>query len=189
MDASRDPTAGAEPARRRSDRLQAAVKKACVLLFLVGCVAAVFVGVRAYETQRAREQADALYGYSVTGRVETSAASANAVTRVPRWKAEVSWTDRHGNRLRQQMALPGLVAAQRTVRLWVDAGGHASLAPPTTGYGLVTAVGAGLATALVLATALAGMYAMVAAVLEEKRLDQWQREWAEVEPGWRQELL
>jgi hypothetical protein len=175
------------PMRRRSDRIQTLARAAALVLLVVGCVNAVVVGRTAHDRRLAAERVDARIGYRVTGNVVSDPSAAVSPDGYPiRDAVRVSWRDRAGRPHAQVVVAPIDV---RTVPLWIGADGDASTTAPTGSGAAIAGASAGLSRFFATAAGLAASLLAFAFVLHRRRMAEWEREWASVEPGWRRQTL
>lgn len=73
--------------------------------------------------------------------------------------------------------------------MWIGADGTASLTPPVLSGVVIAGVSTGTYWLFVAAAGLAAVYVGVVFVLDHRRMAEWEREWASVEPGWRRQTL
>lgn len=177
----------ANPMRRRSDRIKAWGRLTALVLLLVGCVNAVVVGHTAYERRLAVQRVDARVGYRVTGHVVSDPSAAVSPDGYPiRDAVRVVWHDRAGKRHAQVVIAP---IDASTVPLWVGADGMASTRPATRGTAVIAGMAAGFYRVFMTGAGLAVILLVISLVLNRRRMAEWEREWASVEPGWRRQTL
>lgn len=175
------------PMRRRSDRVQSWARIVAGALLLVGCLAAAMVGHTRYERRLAADGVDARSGYRVTGRVVSDAVIVSAPDGYPvRGTVRVAWRDRAGRHHGDWFVLRSDI---RTVPLWVGADGRASTTMPLGDRPAVAGASVGLLTLFAAAGGIGIAYLALVIVLTCRRLAEWQRQWASVEPGWRRQTL
>lgn len=178
------------PLKRSSDRLQTRARVVCFVVFLLGCVAAVFVGHAAYEQETARAHLDERNGYQAKARVVSTAVSAadpqsGATQRV----LNVVWTDPQGGQHKQRLVLSDGRRAQQSVKVWVDSNDRASMRRPPSDRAVASGIGAGMLSVFAVTFLLLCWYGLVVIALDRRRMKAWQREWKLVEPEWRRRAL
>lgn len=179
------------PLRRGSDRLQAWMRLAAVVLTLAGLVMTGFAARASYATEVATQRADAVAGYRTTGHV-LSVTDPNVTPdgAILRGMIRVAWHDRTGQRHVDLLVAPK--DGHKTtgaIPLWVDARGKPSASAPQPGQPVTAAAMTGVLGAGLTVTATMLLYLLALVPLERHRLAEWQSEWSVVEPGWRRQVL
>jgi hypothetical protein len=168
---------------RRSDRVQAALLIAVVLIALsaIPFAAAVASEKYAQQTQVSLQQNSTRHLVTATllgdgvAVDSTSRASGNPTPTAATWHL-ADGTPRLG----KISAGPGIQAGQ-TVPIWIDAGGNPVAAPLSADAVDIFAVGVGLGLWVCLCLALAAVYLLTRYGLDRARSARWQREWALLE--------
>lgn len=176
------------PLRRTTDRVQAAVRLAVLVLLvtavpLAGIVAGRAVAHVAGQQSRAAQAAD----HQISA-VLTQAAPADGIV-YPHTAVHVAWTPARwtapdGAARSGKILAPAGAPKGSRVQVWTDASG--TLTDPPAGDGVV----AGLVVISVALTSLAviyvlvGIQALVRRVLDRRRMKAWDAEWRAIGPLW-----
>ncbi|MCL8011565.1 hypothetical protein [Streptomyces sp. AS02] len=176
------------PLRRRSDVMATwTLRAAAVLLVVVAPLVGVAAGWWAHDDARTTAREQRADRHPV--RAEVVGGTSEAVPtahggRQPSAEVTVRWTE-PGDGARTAMArVPVGTRAGETVRVWLDSRGR-SVAPPADGTAVwqhTVTVGV-CATAGAVAVVLLG-HAVVRHAAMRRRLGEWERDWARIEPDW-----
>jgi hypothetical protein len=176
------------PLRRRTDRIEAVIRLAAVVLLLMAVpVAVIAVGLRAdhlalrqANAQRAAERqvtAVLLRPAQPTG-VPDPYTSVQMTYVLARWQPS-GQPPRSG-----QVLAPAGTRAGSTVTIWIDASGAVAFPPPDhrdiAGDVTIAAVVAALVTSLFVL----GLNALARRALDHRRLQAWDAEWRATGPQW-----
>lgn len=176
----------ASPLRRRSDRVEAWVLLAALLVAVLGSLAAAVLTWSAVYTAASGQRAGAhrVTGVSlkdadsVGGETFSSAPGGYAV-RVP-----VRWITADGTPHRGSAEVPDGTRAGAEVAVWVGPDGDRT-APPGAPPAALQATLSGVAAGGTAAGLVWAARALVRRRLDHRRAEQWERDWAQVEPRWR----
>lgn len=179
------------PLRRDSDRVQAWMRVVALVIVVFGVAAAALVARRTYADSIAVLRADAVHGYRTTGHVLSE--------RLPAVYPDgaevcgtirVAWQDRAGHwHVRRLVVLNTPHRPSGTIPIFVNARGDPSTVVPNHRQAVAAAVITGLSAVTTAVGAAAVVYLLVLVPLVRRRMDEWQREWAVVEPSWRRQIL
>lgn len=170
--------------RRPTDRVEDALAWLLCLVLMVAAVVAVFVGVHAHADVLEMARAQAAERTQVTGtltRDTPRARDGDATTNAP-----VRWTGKDGvERVDNAEVRTGLAQGD-AVHIWVDRSYHVVPPPAGPADALVAGVlGGGMLLAAV-AAALAMIWRGTRWLTMARNCAHWEREWARIEPTWRQ---
>ena len=176
------------PLRRRTDRIEAVIRLATIILLLVAVpIAAIAVGRQA--DHLALRQAHAQQGaeHQVTA-VLLKQAQATGVpdpyTSVQLTYVLARWQPPGGPPRSGQVLAPAGTHAGSTVTIWIDASGAIADPPPDrrdiAGDVTIAAVMTGLVASLLLL----GANTLARRVLDRRRLNAWDAEWRATGPRW-----
>lgn len=178
------------PLRRRSDRVECALRLMALLSFMVAVIAGIGMGVRAYEQgvrteqeeRRARYQTDAVLvqdlappGVAPVGGVLPGQARAE-------WKAP-DGTPREGTVEADPARRPG-----DTIKIWIDHRGEPVGPPQDRGTTTVGAISSGLAAPLLTAATATFVLVTTRIINQRRAARRWEAEWTIVEPSWRHHI-
>jgi hypothetical protein len=173
--------------RRTTDRIDGA---ALVLLSVAGLVGALVIGmfalvvyssgvVRAERELAERTQVETTVLADAPLPPPAAERGAPVTVRVP-----AVWTAPDGTPRSGTVRVPGRPVAGETEHIWVDRSGALAEAPATRLSAFGVAVLDGAVLLMLLVGALVGARGGIAAVLARSNAAAWEREWADVEPGW-----
>ncbi len=161
--------------RRTSDRVESLLVFLLVLTFLAGApLLAWEAGQASYRSDLRAQQWEREHLFPVDAVLQENA---TVDTAKARWKAPDGTLQ-----IGLVQATVGDLAGAR-VPIWVDRSG-ALQAPPSRHDPVAQAVTIGVALALCVAAAFAGLYRIARAVLDRRRDRAWTREWLDVGPRW-----
>jgi hypothetical protein len=176
------------PLRRRTDRVEAVIRLATIVMLLVAVpIAVIAIGRQAdhlalrqaHARQAAEHQITAvlLQRAQATG-VPDPYSSVQMTSVLARWEPP-GRPPRSG-----QVLVPAGAPAGSTVRIWIDTSGAAAYPPPDhrdiAGAVTIAAVGTGLLASLFLL----GSNVLARSVLDRRRLSAWDAEWRATGPLW-----
>jgi len=176
------------PLRRRTDRIEAAIRLATVILLLVAVpIAVIAVGRQADHLAQRQAHAQQTAEHQVTA-VLLEQAQATGVpdpyTSVELAYVLARWQPPSGPPRSGQVLAPAGTHAGSTVRIWIDASGAVIGPPPNrreiVGDVIITAVVTGLVASLLLL----GSNALARRILDRRRLNAWDAEWRATGPRW-----
>ncbi|MER7572621.1 hypothetical protein [Streptomyces sp. NPDC126514] len=175
------------PLRRRSDVVEAwAVAVVAVLVFVAAPLAGVAAGWWAHDDARATAAAQRAERHriraEVTGRDPGSFPAVQSTGRKQR--VTVRWTGPDGTPRTDTALVPAGTHPGERVDVWLDSAGR-SVPPPTTEATVwqhTVTIGV-CATAAAAGLALLG-HALFRRASLARRLTEWEREWARIEPQW-----
>jgi hypothetical protein len=176
------------PLRRRTDRIEAAIRLATIILLLVAMpIAVIAVGRQADHLALRQARAQVAKEHQVTA-VLLQRAQATGVpdpytstqmTYVPaRWQAP-GQPSRSG-----QVLAPAGTRAGSTVTIWIDASGAVALPPPDHRDIAGNVTIAAVVTGLVVSLLLLGSNALARRALDRRRMRAWDAEWRAAGPQW-----
>lgn len=173
---------------RTSDVVEAWLRVLTVLVLTVAVpVAGVVTGFVLYGTMRTVAAHEAGQRHQTAAVVEPQPRSAAVNPPSPsggRVPARLAWTGADGSRHTQEIPPVGRGRLGSTAPVWTDAGGWLVSAPITDDQVRGRAVAGGAAGAAVTAGGYLATVYLVLRRMDRKRLDDWQREWAEIGPRW-----
>lgn len=176
------------PLRRRTDRIEAVLRLATVILFLVGVpIAAIVVGRQvdhmalrnAHAQQAAKHEVTAvlLERAQVSG-AQNPYASTQMTDVLARWQPP-GQSPRSG-----QVLAPAGTPAGSNVTIWIDASGAVTSPPPDHRDIVGDVTIAVVVTCIVASVLLLGASALARRVLDRRRLKAWDAEWRATGPLW-----
>ena len=176
------------PLRRRTDRIEAAMRLATIILLLVAVpIAAIAVGRQADHLALRQAHAQQAAGHQVTA-VLLKQAQATGVpdpyTSIQLTYVLARWQPPGLPPVSGPVLAPAGTRAGSTVRIWIDAAGAIASPPPDrreiVGDVTMAAVVAGLVASLLLL----GANTLARRVLDRRRLNAWDAEWRATGPRW-----
>ncbi|MCX4585846.1 hypothetical protein [Streptomyces sp. NBC_01481] len=172
------------PLRRRSDRVQRWAGAFAVVLSL-GAVPGVATGVGlAVHRAEMHKVQDAVGSYMVEARLVADAGLRKAARGDDPVAAQVQWKQRDGVVHTARVRVDPGTPVGSAVQIWARPDGTATRVPPTTPS---EAVLAGWLTAIVTGAGASGVcyvsWMGFVHLMDRRRYAQWEREWAEAEPG------
>jgi hypothetical protein len=179
---------GHNPLRRRTDRIEAAMRLATIVLLLVAVpIAVIAVGRQADHLALRQAHAQQAAEHQVTA-VLVQRAQPTGVpdpyTSVQLTSVLARWQPPGRPSRSGQVLAPAGTPAGSTVRIWIDASGATVSPPPDrrdiAGDVTIAAVLAGLVTSLLLL----GSNALARRALDRRRLSAWDAEWRATGPLW-----
>jgi hypothetical protein len=168
---------------RRSDRVQAALLIAVVVVGLsaIPFAAAVASGKYAQQTRISVQQTSSRHLATATLLGDGAAVEASGRASAAGTSTAATWPLPDGTlRTGTVSAGQGTLAGQ-TVPIWIDSAGNPVAAPLSADAVDIVAVGVGLGLWLGLCLALASLYLLTRYGLDRARSAQWQRDWALLE--------
>ena len=175
------------PLRRKTDRIEVAIRLATVILFLAVPIAIIAVGRQAdhlalrqaYAQRAAEHQVSAvlLQPAQATG-VPDPFSSIQMTYVLARWQPP-GRTPRSGHVL-----APAGTRAGSTVTIWIDASGAVTFPPPDHRDIVGDVTIAAVVTGLVASVFLLGSNALARRALDRRRLRAWDAEWRATGPLW-----
>ncbi len=174
------------PLRRTSDRVEAAVVAAALILFLAGApLLALFswhwadsAALRVQRQQSAWHQVSAVLLANAKPVVDIGYGGA-AGSEVP-----ARWTAPDGTARTGDVPAPASAEAGRTVRIWVDAAGVQTGPPLRPGQDTGQAALAALLAPFALGTVLFCAVSLAVYILDRRRLAAWAADWRSTGPRW-----
>jgi hypothetical protein len=184
------PSAAGRLPRRASDRVEDAVAWVLMVAGLLLVVVAVVTGLGVYGRESARAELESSSRSQVRAvLLEDAQLLTGALGEQLPVRAPARWTDGNGIEHSGVVDVAGVKPAGTEVEVWVDAAGEAVSRPMTP---LTTVIG-GITTAIGVLCAggslLAAMWFGVRGLTARRNARGWEREWEQVEPGWRRHLL
>ncbi len=176
------------PLRRRTDRIEAALRLATVILFLAAVpLAAIAVGRQvdhvAVRQARAQQAAEHAVTAVLLQRASTTEV-ADPYASVPMTYALARWQPPGRSPRSGEVLAPAAAPAGSTVTIWIDASGSLASPPPDhraiTDDVTIAVSTAGLAASLLVL----GSSALARRALDRRRLSAWDAEWRATEPLW-----
>ncbi|HEV2255734.1 MAG TPA: hypothetical protein VGS06_21370 [Streptosporangiaceae bacterium] len=176
------------PLRRRSDRIEAAIRVVTLILLLVAVpMAAVGAGLQADHLALRQVHAQQVADHQVTAVLLQQAqptgipdpyTSVQMTLVLARWQPP-GWPPRSG-----QVQAPAGARAGSTVTVWIDASGAITRPPPDhrviVGDVCITAVVTGLVVSLLVL----GSSTLAQGALDRRRMRAWDAEWRATGPRW-----
>jgi hypothetical protein len=176
------------PLRRRTDRIEAAIRLAIVILLLVAMpLAAIAVGRQADNLALRRAHAQQAADHQVSA-VLLEQAQANGVpgpyTSVQLTYVLARWQPPGGPPRSGQVLAPAGTPAGSTVTIWIDASGAVVSPPPDHREIVGDAALAAMVTGLIASLLLLGLNTLARRALDRRRLNAWAAEWSATGPRW-----
>jgi hypothetical protein len=176
------------PLRRRTDRIEAVIRLASMILLLVAVpLAAIAVGQQADHLALRRAEAQRAAEHQVTAvllRPAQATGLPDPYTSVQLTYVLARWQPAGQPPRSGQVLAPAGASAGSTVTIWIDRSGALASPPPEhrdiAGDVAIAAVMAGLATCLLLV----GSNALARRALDRRRLQAWDAEWRATGPQW-----
>ncbi|MEO3861679.1 hypothetical protein [Acrocarpospora sp. B8E8] len=173
------------PLRRRSDRVEAAIRLMSVIGVLASVVLGVLLGVRTYryglglevEQQRTRHRVDATLLETAGPKISLSAPAAGP--------AMATWKSLNGVPHQGLIDAPAMWQKGQTVHVWIDNRGEIVPRPRDRETTLISGMTVGVGIPL-FALALVSLLLLTTRMLTARRARQaWAAEWTIIEPTWR----
>jgi hypothetical protein len=176
------------PLRRWTDRIEAAMRLATVILLMVAVpIAAIAVGRQADHLALRQAQAQRAADHEVTA-VLLQPASATGVpdpyTSIQLTYVRARWQPPGRAPQSGQVLAPAGARAGSTVTVWIDASGMVTSPPPDRRVIVGDALLAAIVTYLVASLLVLGSNALARRALDRRRLRAWDAEWGAVGPLW-----
>lgn len=176
------------PLRRRTDRIEAAIRLATVILLLVAMpLAAIAVGRQADNLALRQAHAQQAAEHQVTAVLLEQAQATGfpgPYTSVQLTYVLARWQPPGGPPRSGQVLAPAGMGAGSTVTIWIDASGAVVSPPPDhreiVGNATIAAMVAGLVASLLLL----GLNTLARRALDRRRLNAWDAEWRAIGPRW-----
>jgi hypothetical protein len=178
----------ANPLRRGSDRAEAWVRIALIVLFLVASpLAAAALGQLTSDASARAARAQAANEHQVTAilshRVSKSANDPLYGSAEFAW-AGARWTAPDGQQRVGQVPAPVGSPAGRHIAIWVDSAGRLLYPPIGEGQIASRVIAVVALTPAILGVVLLGVLWLTRRLLDRRRLGHWASEWSAVEPLW-----
>ncbi|GAA0433856.1 hypothetical protein Acor_08130 [Acrocarpospora corrugata] len=173
------------PLRRRSDRVEAAIRLLSVIGLLVSVVFGVLFGVRTYQDglrveadqQRTRHPVDATLLETVGPKLSVTSPAAGP--------AMATWKSLNGVPHQGLIHAPALWKKGQTVHVWIDDRGEIVPRPRDRETTLISGMTVGVGTPI-LTGVLAGLILLTTRLVVARRARRvWAAEWTIIEPTWR----
>ena len=176
------------PLRRRSDRIEAAIRLATVILFLVAVpIVVIAAGRQADHLALRQAHAQQAAEHQVTA-VLVRRAQATGVpdpyTSVQMTYVLARWQPSGQPARSGQVLAPAGAPAGSTVKIWINASGAAAYPPPDHRDIAGDVTIAAVVTGLVALVFLLGSNTLARRVLDRRRLHAWDAEWRATGPLW-----
>ena len=176
------------PLRRRTDRIEAAIRLATMVLVLVAVpIAAIAIGRQAYHLALRQAHVQQAAEHQVTA-VLLQQAQATGVpdpyTSVQMTYVLARWQPPGQPPRSGQVLAPAGTRAGSTVTIWIDAPGAVASPPPDQRDIAGDVTIAIVMTGLVAGLLLLGSNALARRVLDRRRLSAWDAEWRATGPRW-----
>ncbi|MFC8511381.1 hypothetical protein ACFU3J_32985 [Streptomyces sp. NPDC057411] len=172
--------------RRPCDRIRNRWHVGLALAVLVALVCGVVAGARMWSDAARNARAESAHRHETTA---TTLARANGPSTAARFDTppvlvDASWRALDGAPRTGKVAVQPRTAEGTTVTIWVDDAGAVTRAPRSAAEGQFGAAVGGTLVAGALALTAAGVVGLRLRRTEAATLDEWEREWAVVEPLW-----
>ncbi|WP_086823921.1 hypothetical protein [Streptomyces sp. NRRL B-24572] len=176
----------ANPLRRPCDRTRTRWHVGLALAVLTALICGAIAGARMWSdaTRTARDEAAHRHEATATTLARATGAPAAARFGTPTTLVGASWRAPDGTPRTGKVAVQPRSAEGTTVPIWVDDAGAITHAPRSTADGRFAAVAGGTLVAAALAATAAGVVGLRLRRTEAATLDDWESEWAVVEPLW-----
>jgi hypothetical protein len=177
------------PLKRRSDRIQAAVRVLLVAALLAAAPLAAWEGARTHARLEAVVAEQARVLTAVRANVLVGAVAWPAASSYGGEWTTVAWTTTSGATRTAVVLVPSEPRAEQPVTVWVDRHGHPVAAPRDEQSITDASVSAGVTALAVLVVGPLVLYLAVVLLLNRWRGRLWSTEWAAIEPDWTRHLL
>ncbi|MGW7373357.1 Rv1733c family protein [Streptomyces venezuelae] len=147
-------------------------------------LAGVFAGSASYDSEHARAERQRVVNHVVRGTLTEDAPSANRFTSRTRHPVEVRWTDREGTVHMTEARVEAGTRKGSTTDIWLNAREHATTAPKTEDAQWTTAIATGSGVAFAIWAVSGASWVTVRVVADRRRMAEWERAWAHIEPRW-----
>ncbi|MFF6772872.1 hypothetical protein ACFY8W_04835 [Streptomyces sp. NPDC012637] len=176
----------ANPLVRPCDRTRTRWHVGLTLAVLIALVCGGIVGARLWSGAERTSRDEAAHRHETTATTLARATGAPTAARfgTPSTLVDASWRAPDGTPRTGKVAVQPRTAEDTRVTIWVDDTGAVTSAPRSTAEGQFGAVAGGTLVAGALAFTAAGVVALRLRRTEAHTLDEWEREWAAVEPLW-----
>ncbi len=173
------------PLRRRSDAVEAwTVLLLGTAVLVVAPVAGAFAGSASYDSRHAEAERQRADNRVVQGTLTEDAPSADRFSSRMRHPVEVRWTDPAGTVHTAEVKVEAGSRKGSRTDVWLDARGHLTTAPLTEDDQWTTAIATGSGVAFVIWAVSGGAWLAVRVVSDHRRMAEWERAWARIEPRW-----
>ncbi|MGW6390988.1 Rv1733c family protein [Streptomyces sp. NPDC055103] len=187
-DGRNDDAAGphGNPLGRPCDRLRFRWHVGLALAVLISLICGGIVGARMWSDAGRTARDEAAHRHETTATTLARATSAPTAARfgTPTTLVAASWSAPDGTPRTGKIAVQSRTAEGTAVTIWVDDAGAVTRAPRSTAEGQFGAVAGGTFVAGALALTSAGVVGLRLRRTEAAALDDWESEWAVVEPLW-----
>ncbi|GAA5018401.1 hypothetical protein [Kitasatospora paranensis] len=178
---------GGGPLCRSVDRARSRALLGAWLAMVLAAVGAVTAGAVVFHSSQVEASRVAAHLHRVEAVVRTAPQQADFTASgatAGGYRATATWTYPPGHQVTDQAAVPSTAVPGSKVAVWVDATGSPAAGPRSTTDMVATAgfiaLGAWSAAALTVSVA----YGVRRSRLEHRAEDEWQTDWAVVEPTW-----
>ncbi|MFF0428169.1 hypothetical protein ACFYUJ_27680 [Streptomyces sp. NPDC004520] len=153
---------------------------------LIALICGVIVGARMWSGAGRTARAEAAHRHETTATTLARATGVATAARFgrPATSVDASWRAPDGTPRTGKVAVQPRTAEGTRVTIWVDDAGAVTHAPRSTAEGQFGAVADGTLVAGTLALTAAGVVGLRLRRTEAHTLDEWESEWAVVEPLW-----
>lgn len=176
----------ATPLHRPCDRTRTRWHVGLALAMLIALICGVIAGARMWSDagRTARDEAAHRHETTATTLARATSAATSARDGTPPVVVDASWRAPDGTPRTGKVAVQPRTAEGTRVTVWVDDAGAVTRAPRSTAEGQFGAVAGGTLVAGALAFTAAGVVGLRLRRTEAATLDEWESEWAVVEPLW-----
>lgn len=176
----------ANPLRRPCDRTRTRWHVGLALAVLIALICGVIAGARMWSdaARTARDEAAHRHETTATTLARATSAATSARDGTPPVLVDASWRAPDGTQRTGKVAVQPRTAEGTTLTIWVDDAGAVTRAPRSTAEGQFAAAVGGTFVAGALALTSAGVVGLRLRRAEAAALDEWESEWAVVEPLW-----
>ncbi|MFI7317072.1 hypothetical protein [Streptomyces venezuelae] len=153
-------------------------------VLVVAPSAGAFAGAASYDSEHARAERQRAAHRVVQGTLTEDAPSADRFSSRMRHPVEVRWTDRDGTVHTTEARVVAGTRKGSSTDIWLDARGHATTAPKTEDAQWTTAIATGSGVAFAIWAVSGASWLTVRVVADRRRMAEWERAWAGIEPRW-----
>ncbi|MEV5413228.1 hypothetical protein AB0K60_30900 [Thermopolyspora sp. NPDC052614] len=178
------------PLRRRSDRVECALRLMALLGLIMAVIAGIGIGARAYEQGVRTEQEHKRTRYQTPAVLVQDLRSPGVapVTGVIPGRARAEWTAPDGTPRKGLVEVEPGRRTGDTVLIWIDQRGEPTRPPQDRGTTMAGAISSGTAVPLGTA-AIATLVLVTTRIVNQRRAAHlWEAEWTIVEPSWRHHI-
>jgi hypothetical protein len=178
------------PLRRRSDRVECALRLMALLGLMVAVIVGIGTGVRAYEdgVRTEREQRSLRQQTPAVLVQDLRSPEVAPVGGVLPGRARAEWKAPDGSPREGTVEIEPARRVGDTVMIWTDNRGEPARPPQDRGTTLAAAISAGVAPPFITAAFATFVLVTTRIVNQRRAARRWEAEWTIVEPSWRHHI-